>query len=57
MQSEGEMLFSLKWNIAHLLDFGSFLYAAEVLLDVKRVRVVLLKDHDQVVQHGYVPIE
>lgn len=57
MQSEGEMLFSLKLNIAHLLDFGSFLYAAEVLLDVKRVRVVLLKDHDQVVQHGYVPIE
>lgn len=41
----------------HSLDFGGLWDTAEVLLDVQRVRVVLLKDHDQVVQHGDVPVE
>lgn len=40
----------------HSLDFGSLRYTAEVLLDVQCVRVVLLKDHDQVVQHGDAPV-
>ena len=41
----------------HSLDFGSLGYTAEVVLDVQRVIVVLLHDHDQVVQHGDVPVE
>lgn len=41
----------------HSLDFGGLWYTAEVLLDVQCVRVVLLKDHDQVVQHGDAPVE
>lgn len=41
----------------HSLDFCSFWYTGEVPLDVQRVRVVLLKDHDQVVQHGDASVE
>lgn len=41
----------------HSLDFGRLRYTADVLLDVQCVRVVLFKDHDQVVQHGDVPVE
>lgn len=41
----------------HSLDFGSLWYTAKILLDEQRVGVVLLKDHDQVVQHGDVSVE
>ena len=41
----------------HSLDFGSLWDAAEVVLDEQGVIVVLLNDHDQVVQHGDVPVE
>ncbi len=39
------------------LDFGSFWYSGQVLLNIEDVRVIFLKDHDQVMQHGDVPVE
>lgn len=41
----------------HSLDFGGLRYTAEVPLNVQCVRVVLLKDHYQVVQHGDAPVK
>lgn len=42
-------------HVTGLLDFGSIWHTGKVVLDEQRVGVVLLKDHDQVVQHRDVP--
>lgn len=39
------------------LDFGSFWYTDQILLNIEDVRIILLKDHDQVMQHGDVPVK
>lgn len=50
--------FEDKWSYDRgSLDFGGVRHTDEVILDEQRVGVVLLKDHDQVVQHGDVPKE
>lgn len=39
------------------LHFGSFWYSGQVLLNIEDIRVIFLKDHYQVMQHGDVSVE